>query len=366
MAFSNVTVTLNGNTYNDNSFLDDGHQTAFLQSLSDFLVEADAVSTAKTDAEQAETNAAMSASNAATSETNAANSADLAEDWAIDSTISGGSAKEWATRAEDDSVPGGGGLFSAFHYTQKAIDAKNDAEAAAVSTQFPVYTTSGTGSAYTITDSDLNIADGAAIRINFHDTNSASPTLEETTEGTAREIVDKGNRSLDAGEISTGATFIAFLDTSIGKWILLGLELTKLVGSLDANGQTISNGVFDSGVFNGNNKYRTYDDLIQVRGAVDAVTDQHVVQFRRATRMHNIEAATTTGTLDITLKKNGTGINFGGTPSTTVSVTSTLTEHAVNETNAYIDFAAGDTLEIDRSNISGAENFECYMDWEDR
>lgn len=50
--------------------------------------------------------AAASATASSTSATNSAGSATLAQ--------------QWASRAEDDPVPGGGGLFSAFHYMKKA------------------------------------------------------------------------------------------------------------------------------------------------------------------------------------------------------------------------------------------------------
>lgn len=340
----------NGNPYdaatNAGGLAEGGHRENEIDMMQDVALAAEAI------ADEA-SGAATSAGNASTSETNAAASAALAEDWAIDSTISGGSAKEWATRAEDSTITGGGGEYSAKHYAAKAEAAKTSAEAAATSLQLPVVNTTGTGAAYEWTDANYVIADGAAIRANFHTGNSASPTLEETTDGNVYEIVAIGNRSLDAGEISSGATYILVFDTAINKWIVQNLALHTLLQDLNADGNRITN-------------LRTYGEQIVVRGTVDAVTDQHVVTLRKARRLHHVDVSTTTGTMDVSLKKNGTGINFGGSPSTTVSVTTTQAEHAVNESpNAYIDFAAGDALEIDRSNISGAENFECYLDWED-
>jgi hypothetical protein len=68
---------------------------------------ASAAATAETNAETAETNAETAATNAGTSATNAASSATLAQ--------------RWATEAEDVVVSGG--LFSAYHWAQKAMDA---------------------------------------------------------------------------------------------------------------------------------------------------------------------------------------------------------------------------------------------------
>lgn len=71
------TVTLNGNTYTDDSDAttglgNGGHRTRFIPALSDFLTEADAHVTA---AELAETNAETAETNAETAATNAAASA---------------------------------------------------------------------------------------------------------------------------------------------------------------------------------------------------------------------------------------------------------------------------------------------------
>jgi hypothetical protein len=106
---------------------------------------------------------------------------------------------------------------------------------------------------------------------------------------------------------------------------------------------------------------RTYDTIIRNQGAVTAGDDVHVLTFRQAVRLYNIDASTTTGSVTVDLKKNGT--NIGGINA--VAVTSTQTETAVDSGgNAYIDFAAGDKLSIDKSSVSSAENLEIYLDIE--
>jgi hypothetical protein len=102
---------------------------------------ATAASGSETAAASSASSSATSASNASTSESNASDFADEAEDWAnyTADTVPGGggeysskeyavgtqnahdgSAKGWATTAEDSTVPGGGGEYSAKHYAAKA------------------------------------------------------------------------------------------------------------------------------------------------------------------------------------------------------------------------------------------------------
>lgn len=99
-----------------------------------------------------------------------------------------------------------------------------------------------------------------------------------------------------------------------------------------------------------------YNRQIVYRGdVVDSASDEFVTRFVQATRLHKITSDLAAGTVTANLKKNGTAIQFGA--STNISVTTTATEVAVNVGgNAYIDFAAGDTLEIARSSASSAED----------
>jgi hypothetical protein len=124
-----------------------------------------------------------------------------------------------------------------------ALFYKNAAEAAAVSTQFAAYNSAGTSTAYEITDGSLVIDDTAAIRVTFHITNGANPTLEETVDGVPHEMVAPGNRSLSAGELAAGSAYILLYSTAISKWVVQNLALYKLTQTLDANGQIIDNAV---------------------------------------------------------------------------------------------------------------------------
>lgn len=96
--------------------------------------------TSENNAATSEGNAATSEGNAATSESNASDSADLAQEWAVSTSLvaatdysskkyavgdltlaggnAGGSAKDWAVTAEDVEVDTG--LYSALHYAAKA------------------------------------------------------------------------------------------------------------------------------------------------------------------------------------------------------------------------------------------------------
>ena len=198
-----------------------------------------------------------------------------------------------------------------------------------------------------------------------------------TTDPTANN--DSADTAASGTEYNVGSVWInttsdeAFrcVDASVGAAVWVPTTVTAedlgTMAQRDANNVNMTGGQAAGITFAESNKFRRYDDVIVYRGTVTEATDKHVLTFRRAKRLYNIDVSTTSGSLDITLKKNGTGINFGGSPSTTVSVDDAQTEHAVNHSSlAYIDFAAGDTLSMDRGNLSDAENMELYLDLEDR
>jgi hypothetical protein len=80
-----------------------------------------AAQTARTGAETAETNSETAATASANSATASANSATASANSATASDASADLAQKWATEAEDVVVSGG--LFSAYHWAQKAMDA---------------------------------------------------------------------------------------------------------------------------------------------------------------------------------------------------------------------------------------------------
>lgn len=204
--------------------------------------------------------------------------------------------------------------------------------------------------------SDINAAEA----INNYLIGATNPTVNNDGVDTAALGVTFQPRSLWLNTVTS--EFYICLDNSTGAadWQQSTLTLDDL-GSMavqNASAISVTGGTIGVGV-----NQRRYDAQLVVRGTVNEISDQHVVTFRRATRLHNVDASTTTGTLTVALKKNGTGI--GGL--TAVAITSTQTETAVNSSsNAYIDFAAGDKLSIDRSSVSAAENLEIWLDLEDR
>jgi len=199
-------VTINGNTYTAAEFLNYGHLTEFPAIIADVAT----VGTQVVDA-------------AATSTTNAnATAADVV-----------------LTNA--DVVLTNADVVTANASVVAAELAQTAAEAAVVGAQLPVASTTGTSTAYEFTNSDLTIGDSVAIRVNFDKTCGVAPTLEETTNGNPYEIVDRGNRSLTSGEISSGQSYILLYDTAINKWIVQNLPLVKLISTLDGNSQTVNN-----------------------------------------------------------------------------------------------------------------------------
>lgn len=142
-------------------------------------------------------------------------------------------------------------------------------------------------------------------------------------------------------------------------------EIINTLNTLNSNAitedstSTVSNKTLDK-----TNKYRTYDERYYSSGTVNNSSgDEHIMTFRTDKRIHNIDASLTTGTITIDLKKNGTSITF----DSVLDITSTQTEFSVDESgDGYIDFAAGDTLEIEKTSASIPENLEIYFDIEDR
>lgn len=73
MAYSGITVTVNSRTYNDQSFLNNGHQTNFLRLISDTMVEIGGASDSATAAQAAQTAAEAAADTAASTVSNGLN-----------------------------------------------------------------------------------------------------------------------------------------------------------------------------------------------------------------------------------------------------------------------------------------------------
>lgn len=151
------------------------------------------------------------------------------------------------------------------------------------------------------------------------------------------------------------------LDASTGAavWVKTSLTIDEL-GTMAT--QAASAVAITGGTVGVATKLRTYATRI-LNKTVSDEDNVHVLTFRRATRLHNIDASTTSGSVTIDLKKNGTSI--GGVDA--VAVTTTQTETAVDDSsNAYIDFAAGDKLSISKSAATSAANLEVFLDLEDR
>ena len=113
-----------------------------------------------------------------------------------------------------------------------------------------------------------------------------------------------------------------------------------------------------------NPELRGWNRQIVYRSTVANTTaDQIAIVFDTATRLHNLRHKLFSGPCTITLKKNGTAINFGASPSTNVNVTTTQTTVAVNHASlAYIDFAAGDRLDISITSASSADTLTVGLD----
>jgi len=244
MAFSGVSVTMKGNTYNDTSFLNDGHQTAFLEALRDFLLEADDVNTATADSEAAR---------------------DLAQ--------------EWSEKAEDSEITGNAGSFSSLHWSAKTADIRDATEvirastegyrdttltyrnttetyknqaiaAAAASTKGIDYiTTGGTATAYTADFTpNVTVVDGVLFNLDIHSTNtSTTPTLA-VEGGTAYPLVlGYDRRPIPVGLLFAGVNVTVTFDGTNNEYqIIGGMPLFELNRNLDGRGNTIDDAVIDN------------------------------------------------------------------------------------------------------------------------
>lgn len=187
-----TTVTFpNNNTYNDGSTppgnMDNGgHRTNFIPLVTDTIaIAAVAVSAAA--------NATAQAGVATTQATNATAQAGI------------------ATTAKN-----------------AALAAQTGAEAAATSTQFPSYTTSGPLTAYTITDANLIIAASACIKVKFHVTCGNNPTLRNISSGTAKPILYQSGQPISAGVLKANQSYILLFDAALNAWKVQGLFFTLI------------------------------------------------------------------------------------------------------------------------------------------
>lgn len=105
-------------------------------------------------------------------------------------------------------------------------------------------------------------------------------------------------------------------------------------------------------------KIRRFNHVITYTGDVPAaMTFDKKVYFTQNERLHSIKPFLGSGTATIKLSKNGSGfIDFGVSPADTVAVTTTPTTSGVNNSGvAYVDFSAGDYLEISTTLASGTD-----------
>lgn len=147
-------------------------------------------------------------------------------------------------------------------------------------------------------------------------------------------------------------------------WILTTLTVDELGGmaTQEANAVAITGGTI-AGI-----KRRGYGRQgFVVSGTLTNITVPTRFYAETNLRIHNMKFQTDAGTVDVVQSVNGAdNIGFGAGPSDTVSVTTTLTEVAVNEdSNAYVDLNQGDYIEVTLSNVSSATNLLVLMDAED-
>lgn len=235
--------------------------------------------------------------------------------------------------------------------------------AAATSVQFPFVSTGGTSAAYTGSlgySPTPVIGDGFAVRLNIHTPNAATPTFNLDGTG-ALELVDGQNisaggvyRSLGANEFFAGMNLIVQKETGVtpNKWVITGgYPLYKLARDLDAAGFGIKNN-------------RGYNYQITYPGDLEDGVVEKRIWFPTATRMFGLKRKNGSGTINAQFAKNGSQvISFTDSPSDVVHFTTGILTATVFEAgNSYIDFAAGDYIELTFSGNASAQNAWIVLD----
>lgn len=130
-----------------------------------------------------------------------------------------------AGEADTDATAASASASAAAASAVTAGTARDQAVAAAASSDFPYGTTAGTASAYTLDlTPDRVTGSGSACRVRFHVANNATPTLQVDA-GAAAEIVDATGRSLAAGEIALNRVYILVYDGALSKWVIQSLPI---------------------------------------------------------------------------------------------------------------------------------------------
>ena len=101
-------------------------------------------------------------------------------------------------------------------------------------------------------------------------------------------------------------------------------------------------------------KIKTFNHQLIYPGQVLDGTSQIKVYFSTAERLHFIKPFIAAGAVTVVLNKNGaSNIQFGVSPSASIAVSATPTTSIVNNGGLnYIDFVAGDYLEVTLSSAS--------------
>tara|TARA_B100000989_G_scaffold296912_1_gene281210 strand:+ start:350 stop:1342 length:993 start_codon:yes stop_codon:yes gene_type:complete len=126
---------------------------------------------------------------------------------------------------------------------------RDQAASSVAAAQYPVVTTGGTGAAYTANfDPDLVVVDGAAFRLNIHAANLAQPTLA-VDGGTAKELVRNNfGDAIEANELPNGSIAVVHYESTLDKYVVLGLQDKRWRVDVDADGKTLSGQVSEEPV----------------------------------------------------------------------------------------------------------------------
>lgn len=208
-------------------------------------------------------------------------------------------------------------------------------------------TSTGSGGAYVLTPAVALSAyvDGQVFNFEANHASPGASTLNIMGPSGllgAKDIRKNFDQPLEVNDIKTNFSLIVQYEASNDRFLML----THV-------GQILTNP-----------KIRGWNREIVSRGTIaNSTADEIAIVFNTSTRLHNIKTKLSAGTVTINLKKNGSAITFGAGPAANVSVTTSLTTVAVNNSSlAYIDFAPGDTLHITRASASSASHLTVGLD----
>ena len=169
-------------------------------------------------------------------------------------------------------------------------------------------------------------------------------------DGASHLIVEPGDYALEEGRFQAGRNYALRFEGATNQWVVQsGTDFNKLRSDLNAAGFAINN-------------LREWKQLSYRTGLAE-VEGLYCYTTEVAERWHAVRPVTDTGTADITLYVNDVAVNFGASPSPTVTGGTSFTSVPVNDGgDDYYDVPANSVVTLDIANITDATRMTIGID----